>query len=142
MKGLKSILEAIRRLKKVLYNLDELCQLVKYDFRILEGGSIWNPFLFMRSFTKNSQIKKNHRHIDFNDTLVKNHLDTLKILCYSVDKGNQKAKGGFTPPSLSGGFKRNGVDTMYITYSYLFQFCIFIVALVSLCYKIFKDKKK
>ncbi len=105
MKGLKSILEAIRRLKKVLYNLDELCQLVKYDFRILEGGSIWNPFLFMRSFTKNSQIKKNHRHIDFNDTLVKNHLDTLKILCYSVDKGNQKAKGGFTPPSLSGGFK-------------------------------------
>lgn len=29
-----------------------------------------------------------------------------------------------------------------ITYSDLLQFCIFIVALVSLCYKIFRDKRK
>ena len=29
-----------------------------------------------------------------------------------------------------------------ITYSDLIQFCIFIVALVSLCYEIFKDKRK
>lgn len=29
-----------------------------------------------------------------------------------------------------------------ITYSDFFQFCIFIVALVSLCYKIFRDKRK
>ena len=29
-----------------------------------------------------------------------------------------------------------------ITYSDFFQFCTFIVALVSLCYKIFKDKRK
>ena len=31
---------------------------------------------------------------------------------------------------------------MYVTYSDLIQFCIFIVALVSLCYEIFKDKGK
>lgn len=31
---------------------------------------------------------------------------------------------------------------MYATYSDLIQFCIFIVALVSLCYEIFKDKRK
>lgn len=31
---------------------------------------------------------------------------------------------------------------MYVTYSDLIQFCIFIVALVSLCYEIFKDKRK
>ena len=31
---------------------------------------------------------------------------------------------------------------MYVTYSDLIQFCIFIVALVGLCYKIFKDKRK
>lgn len=30
---------------------------------------------------------------------------------------------------------------MMITYSDLIQFCIFIVALVSLCYQIFKGKK-
>ena len=29
-----------------------------------------------------------------------------------------------------------------ITYSDLIQFCIFIVALVGLCYEIFKDKRK
>ena len=29
-----------------------------------------------------------------------------------------------------------------VTYSDLIQFCIFIVALVGLCYKIFKDKRK
>ena len=31
---------------------------------------------------------------------------------------------------------------MYVTYSDLIQFCIFIVALVSLCYEIFRDKRK
>ncbi len=31
---------------------------------------------------------------------------------------------------------------MYVTYSDLIQFCIFIVALVGLCYEIFKDKRK
>ncbi len=30
---------------------------------------------------------------------------------------------------------------MYVTYADMFQFCIFIIALVSLCYKIFKGKK-
>ena len=30
---------------------------------------------------------------------------------------------------------------MIITYSDLFQFCIFVVSLVGLCYEIFKDKK-
>jgi hypothetical protein len=29
-----------------------------------------------------------------------------------------------------------------VTYADLFQFCILIVALVSLCYKIFKGKRK
>lgn len=29
-----------------------------------------------------------------------------------------------------------------ITYSDFIQFCIFIVALVSLCYQVFKDKTK
>ena len=29
-----------------------------------------------------------------------------------------------------------------VTYSDLIQFCIFIVALVGLCYEIFKGKKK
>ena len=29
-----------------------------------------------------------------------------------------------------------------VTYSEMFQFCILIIALVSLCYQIFKDKRK
>ena len=31
---------------------------------------------------------------------------------------------------------------MNVTYTDLFQFCILVVALVGLCYQIFKDKKK
>ena len=31
---------------------------------------------------------------------------------------------------------------MNVTYADLIQFCIFVVALVSLCYQIFKDKRK
>ena len=31
---------------------------------------------------------------------------------------------------------------MYVTYADLFQFCIFIRALIGLCYTIFKGKKK
>ncbi|MGN0305881.1 MAG: putative holin-like toxin [Lachnospiraceae bacterium] len=31
---------------------------------------------------------------------------------------------------------------MYVTYTDLIQIGIFIVALVSLCYKIFRDKRK
>ncbi len=30
---------------------------------------------------------------------------------------------------------------MNLTYSELFQFCIFVVSLVGLCYQIFKGKK-
>ena len=30
---------------------------------------------------------------------------------------------------------------MYVTYEDLIQFCIFIVALISLCYAIFRGKK-
>ncbi len=30
---------------------------------------------------------------------------------------------------------------MNVTYSDLFQFCIFIIALIGLCYTIFKGKK-
>lgn len=73
--------------------------------RVTDSPLVGKSLSFYVIIHKNSQIRKNYRHIDFNDTLVKNHLDTLKILCYSVDKGNQKAKGGFTPPSLSGGLK-------------------------------------
>ena len=38
--------------------------------------------------------------------------------------------------------KERGAIRMNVTYAELFQFCIFVVALVGLCYQIFKDKKK
>ena len=31
---------------------------------------------------------------------------------------------------------------MNVTYADLFQFCMFIVALIALCYQIFKSKKE
>lgn len=63
-----------------------------------------------------------------------------------------RAKGGFTPLVLSEGsssppdimpfgYERKEGDAM-VTYSDLIQTGIFIVALVGLCYTIFKGKKK
>ncbi len=46
-------------------------------------------------------------------------------------------EGSSSPPD-----ERKGGDTMYVTYSDLIQIGIFIVALVGLCYTIFKDRKK
>ena len=37
--------------------------------------------------------------------------------------------------------ERKEGDRMNVTYSDLFQFCIFVVALVGLCHQIFKGKK-
>ncbi len=66
---------------------------------------------------------------------------------YIVNVGNHRAKGGFTPPVFSEGLKsppdqrgRRAV-TMYVTYQDLIQIGIFIIALIGLCYTIFKGKK-
>ena len=45
--------------------------------------------------------------------------------------------GGAYPPDE----RKEGLP-MYVTYSDLIQIGIFIVALVGLCYEIFKDKRK
>ena len=73
---------------------------------------------------------------------------TYDILC---DMGNQRAKGGNpsfllggyeSPPDIMPiGYERKEGDTM-ITYQDFFLFCTFIVALTSLLYQIFKDKRK
>lgn len=46
--------------------------------------------------------------------------------------------GGANPPDKRG---RRALP-MYVTYTDLIQIGIFIVALVSLCYKIFREKRK
>ena len=66
---------------------------------------------------------------------------------YIIGMGNHRAKGGFTPLLLGGCInalqtKERRAIRMNVTYADLFQFCIFVVALVSLCYQVFKDKKK
>lgn len=56
--------------------------------------------------------------------------------------GNHRARrlpsffGGVDPPDE----RKEGL-LMNVTYGDLFQFCIFVVALIGLCYQIFKGKK-
>ena len=38
--------------------------------------------------------------------------------------------------------EREEGDSMYITFADLIQFCLLLVALISLCYQIFKEKRK
>ena len=66
------------------------------------------------------------------------------MLCYIIAMWETTEPGGL--PSYIGGAnhpdeRKEGLP-MYVTYFDLIQFCIFIVALVSLCYEIFKDKRK
>ena len=59
--------------------------------------------------------------------------------------GNQRAKGGFTlrfGGAITLQMQGRRAMSMMITYTDLIQTGIFIVALVGLCYKIFKEKKK
>jgi hypothetical protein len=59
--------------------------------------------------------------------------------------GNHRAKGDFIPLILGWANppdeRKEGLP-MNVTYSDLIQFCIFVVALVGLCYQIFKDKRR
>ena len=55
-------------------------------------------------------------------------------------------RGGSPSGSGSEGIKippdeRKEGDAMYITFTDFIEFCLFVVALISLCYQIFKDKK-
>ena len=63
--------------------------------------------------------------------------------CYIITVWETTEPGGL--PSIFGGAnppdeRKEGLP-MYVTYSDLIQIGIFIVALVSLCYEIFKDKR-
>ena len=76
--------------------------------------------------------------------------DTIRVTTKEALKNAVKAKyntiiiggacaqdfGGANPPD-----ERKGALPM-VTYTDLIQFCIFIVALVGLCYQIFKGKRK
>ena len=59
--------------------------------------------------------------------------------------GNQRAKGGFTlhfGGAITLQTKERRAMSMMVTYSDLVQTKIFIIALVGLCYTIFKEKRK
>ena len=64
------------------------------------------------------------------------------MICYNSTWENQRAKGGL--PSISEGLSLRTEERrampMYVTYSDLIQIGIFIVALVSLIYQIFRGK--
>lgn len=68
-------------------------------------------------------------------------IDTGIRICYNPDMGNQSEaaypffRRGHPPDERKEG------DNM-VTYSDLIQFCILMVALVGLCYQIFKGKRK
>ena len=61
----------------------------------------------------------------------------------NIDTWKTREPGGL--PSLLEGLTLQTKERRalpMVTYSDLIQFCIFIVALVGLCYKIFKDRRK
>lgn len=64
------------------------------------------------------------------------------ILCYTLYKGNQSEAA--RPPSegkKKPSRRKKGGLPMFVTYEDLIQFVILLVALVGLCYQIFKDKE-
>ena len=57
-----------------------------------------------------------------------------------------KPKRGGLPSKFFGGIfppdeRKEGMSMGNVTYTDMFQFCMFVIGLVGLCYQIFKDKK-
>ena len=63
-------------------------------------------------------------------------------LWYNSDTESQRSKGGL-PSSVEGLTlqTKERRAMLMVTYADLFQFCIFIVALVGLCYTVFRGRK-
>ncbi len=85
----------------------------------------------------------------YDGLLIKRHIAIACqiYVCYTPCKGNHRAKGGFTPLALCGGYnspldERKEGDAVYVTYQDLIQIGIFIVALANLIYQVYKGKKK
>ena len=87
------------------------------------------------------RVAQRNNYKKHNFTSIVEHLAEKRI-----EAENHRAKGGFTPlifrrVQSSPPDERKEGDSM-VTYSDLIQTEIFIVALVGLCYTIFKGKKK
>ena len=64
-------------------------------------------------------------------------------MCYTANTGNQsRAAYPLFMEGLTLQTKERRVLPMYVTYSDLIQIGIFMVALIGLCYQIFKGKRK
>ena len=73
-------------------------------------------------------------------------IDESKKMCYTCLTESQSTSTGglpsLTPEGLPLQTRERRVMPMYVTYSDLIQIGIFIVALISLIYEIFKDRKQ
>lgn len=63
-------------------------------------------------------------------------------ICYNLGMGNQSRAATLFYGGTTLQTKERRAMPMCVTYTDLIQLLIFIVALVSLCYEIFKDKRK
>ena len=66
------------------------------------------------------------------------------LLCYTCSMGKLESQAAYPllPEGLTLQTQERRALPMYVTYSDLIQIGMFIVALVGLCYKIFKDRRK
>ena len=82
--------------------------------------------------------RRNYRRFHLENFRLRTMSDTVIISAWETREpgGLPSYFGGANPPDE----RKEGLPM--ITYADLIQFCIFIVALVGLCYKIFKDKRK
>ena len=97
-------------------------------------------------FTSNPSYFASRNFINlFESTLLR--LEYILIveswkLWYNPIKESQRAKAAYPPPleglTLQSSERR---AMLMVTYADLFQFCILLVALVGLCYTVFKGKK-
>ena len=86
-------------------------------------------------------------YMGLRDSPGKKDIATAWEMCYDVRHGKTIEPRRLYPSCFSEGSKsppdkRKEGDAMYVTYSDLIQIGIFIVALVGLCYTVFKGKKK
>ena len=100
----------------------------------------------MHSITIENKHKPNTENIAIRYSVKLSIVRRLEV-CYIMATESHRTKGGlpllfFTEGITALQTKERRAIPMYVTYTDLIQIGIFIVALVGLCYTIFKGRKK
>ncbi len=110
-----------------------------FPFYVLNIAYMLAGFKYLIHVDRRTSSHPNFFDIDKNviSSLIKKKIYDILSIWETIEQAAALHIGGANPPD-----ERKEGNAMYVTYSDLVQIGIFIVALVGLCYTVFKGKRK